>query len=116
LRFRDYYLTDGRASDGTYRVGAGGELDLAAQEELSASLRRAEQSGAMTLELDFTQVTFIDSTAIKALAVAGREFLARGGSVDLAVGNENVFRIFEITGLDRFFDVSIQPELEQPVS
>jgi anti-sigma B factor antagonist len=112
----NYYVADGSLSETTYRIGAGGELDLAAERELTEALRRAELAGAETLELDFTDVSFIDSTAIKTIAVAGRGVLRRGGRVELTVGNENVFRIFEITGLDRFFDLRLQLRIEVPVA
>jgi anti-anti-sigma factor len=108
-----YYVADGSRSGSAYRVRAGGELDMAAQYDLAESLRRAELSDAELLELDFTDVTFIDSTAIKALVVSGREILGRGGRVELTVTDENVFRVFEVAGLDRFFQVSLQRPDEQ---
>jgi anti-sigma B factor antagonist len=108
-----FYVADGDRSDSVYRVRAGGELDMAAQYDLGESLRRAELSEPDLLELDFTDVSFIDSTAIKALAATGRAILGRGGRIELAVGNENVFRVFEIAGLDRFFQIRLELAVEQ---
>ena len=86
---------------------------MAAQYDLGESLRRAELSQAEVVELDFTDVTFIDSTAIKTLALTGRKVLGRGGRIELTVGSENVFQVFEIAGLDRFFRVRLEHPVER---
>jgi anti-sigma B factor antagonist len=117
VRSQGYYLAEGLLSEATYRVGAGGELDLASRYELSDALDRAVDSGAKTLELDLTLVSFIDSTAIKVIARAARQLRARGCQMELTVGNRNVFRVFEITGLDRLVEVTfaLPPVTMEPV-
>ena len=110
-----YYVADARLSEATYRVACGGELDLAARSELSQALARATSSGAENLELDLTKVTFIDSTAIKVIARVGGEIRARGGRVEATFGNQNVLRIFEITGLERLFELTLMLPPEPPV-
>jgi anti-sigma B factor antagonist len=115
VRSRNYYIADCRLSEVTYRVGAGGELDLAAQPELVRSLARAKGSGAETVHLDLTKVSFIDSTAIKAIAITGREILARGGRVDVSIGNRHVMKVFEVTGLDRLFELNFVLLVEELV-
>jgi len=107
VKSHSYYIADGLLSETTYRIGAGGELDLAARYELADALGRAVDSEAETLELDLTLVSFIDSTAIKVIARAGRQLRARGVGVELTVGDQNVFRVFEITGLDRLFELAL---------
>jgi anti-sigma B factor antagonist len=102
-----YYVSGGKLERTTYRVRAGGELDMATRADLSRSLEGASTAGATTLRLDFTEVTFIDSTAIKVIARAGEEVRSRGGQVEIAFGNPNVLKIFVIAGLERLFELSL---------
>ena len=107
LRSRQYWVADGSLSETTYRVSGGGDLDLAARSQLSDALRRAIDSGASTLQLDFSDVGFIDSTAIKVIAQAAAEVRDGGGKLEVTVANPNVLRIFAITGVDRLFEVTL---------
>jgi anti-sigma B factor antagonist len=102
-----FYVSGGQLERTTYRIRAGGELDMATRAELSRSLEGAGKSGAKTLRLDFTEVTFIDSTAIKVIVRAGEEVRSRGGRVEITFGNRNVLKIFEIAGLERLFALSL---------
>ena len=114
-----YFVGGGSVSPSTYRISAGGELDLATRPELSEVLERATGSGASELQLDFTEVTFIDSTAIKVIAQAAAEVRAHGGHVGVTLGSRNVLRIFEITGLERLLALTLSASrpagVEEPV-
>jgi anti-anti-sigma factor len=114
-----YYVGGAPLSPETYRISAGGELDLATRPELSEVLERATSSGARDLEFDLTEVTFIDSTAIKLIAHAGAEVRARGGHVGVTLGSRNVLRIFEIAGLERLLALTLSASspagIEEPV-
>jgi len=82
---------------------AGGELDFAASPQLSEGLADHINAGMTRLVLDFSLVTFIDSTAIGALVGAAVRLQENGGG-SLAVvcpeENRRVLRIFEITGIE----------------
>jgi anti-anti-sigma factor len=80
---------------------AGGELDYAASPEIRAQLAEHVNTGMRRLVLDLSTVTFIDSTAIGALAGAAMRLQKLGGSLEVvcAEANERVLRIFEIAGV-----------------
>jgi anti-sigma B factor antagonist len=102
-----FYVGGAPLSASTYRISAGGELDLATRPELSAVVEEAIAPEVKELQIDLTEVTFIDSTAIKVIAHAGAEMRARGGQVEVMLGSRNVFRIFEIAGLERLLDLTL---------
>jgi|SRR5580692_3769849 anti-sigma B factor antagonist len=81
---------------------AGGELDYAASPQIREQLAEQINAGVRCLVLDLSTVTFIDSTAIGALAGAAmRLHQLKGGSLAVVCGEENerVLRIFEIAGV-----------------
>jgi anti-anti-sigma factor len=81
---------------------AGGELDYAASPEIRAQLAEHINAGMRRLVFDLSTVTFIDSTAIGALAGAAMRLQKLGGgslAVVCAEENERVLRIFEIAGV-----------------
>jgi anti-sigma B factor antagonist len=105
-RMRSFYIGDNvqidPASDGEVAVLAvGGELDYAVSPQLKARLIDAIEAGRRRLVLDFSEVTFIDSTAIGVLAGAiARLDAVGGGSLAVVCTHEKVLQIFEITGLE----------------
>jgi anti-sigma B factor antagonist len=85
----------------THLIAVGGELDMSAAPDLRAALDRAVEDGAVTLVVDLTETTFIDSTGIGVLMAGVQRLRAAGGSLELACSEPNLLRIFEIVGLDR---------------
>jgi anti-anti-sigma factor len=84
------------------RIAVKGELDVATAPGL---LRRLDESidarpGAV-LEMDFAEVTFIDSTGLGMLIFAHRRACAAGGDMRFTNLQPNVQRVFELTGLDK---------------
>jgi anti-sigma B factor antagonist len=96
-----YEIRDYAASPTTHVVVAEGEVDITAAPSLRAALRLASEHGRGRLVLDLTQATFLDSTAIGALAGHMREAGPAGGKLTVACGNENVLRVLEISGMAR---------------
>jgi anti-sigma B factor antagonist len=85
-------------------VSAAGELDLASHEVLDRELTGAIDRGCRRLIVDLTGVTFIDSAAMGALVVNARRLPDDGGCVVVA-DDPRILRVFEITGLDRTFEI-----------
>ena len=100
-----FYFGDEPLTNRLRLIRAGGELDLAAAPELRERMSAAIDEGATRLVLDFTDVTFVDSTTVGALVTAARRLRSRDGSLTVACTNPNVLRIFEIVGLDRVVSV-----------
>ena len=83
-----------------------GEIDLATQANLRTVLTDLVVAGQIHLVVDLAGVSFIDSTGLGVLIGARRRVHALHGSVRLVNVNDQVMRVFEITGLDRVFDIS----------
>ena len=61
-----------------YRINLSGELGRENVESFAAELLRMEDSGAVEAVIDLTQVEFIDSSGVAALAESGKRFHAEG--------------------------------------
>ena len=86
-----------------------GDLDLASAPSLKWALADLQASGSRHVVVDLSKVSFIDSTALGVLVGAQRS-LDPGVKLAIACAEENVLRIFELTGLDGMFE--IVPTLE----
>jgi anti-sigma B factor antagonist len=84
---------------------AAGVLDIATTPELRTRLDEVLATPLAALTVDLTDVTFIDSTALAALAHANRRL--RGGTELLVLLGEDSYArvILEATGLDRVLNV-----------
>jgi anti-anti-sigma factor len=77
-----------------------GELDLSTTPELVAVLDRAAEGGVRTVTLDLHAVAFIDSSALRALVMAGRSLGAAGCALEIGPRSEMVARVLAMTSLD----------------
>jgi len=87
-----------RPDDGFVVVALSGELDVA-DADWSETLDDALGDGASRLVLDLTNVTFIDSSVVRALVLAYREANERGGWVRVVYTHHLIRRVIEICGL-----------------
>lgn len=81
-----------------------GELDLASAPQLSAALSEAAGQGTQPVLLDLSGVTFIDSSALRALVLAGRELGESGRKLQIGPRSEMVNRVLTMTSLDQHTD------------
>jgi anti-sigma B factor antagonist len=90
----------------TWVVALTGEVDLYSAPDLKAELARLTDGGAHDIVVDMTGTTFIDSTALGVLVRAVQRMRETdGGRFALVVTDENIRRIFEMTGLERVFPI-----------
>jgi anti-sigma B factor antagonist len=82
-----------------------GEADLHTAPELRERLRAAIDGGANTVVVDLTDTDFVDSTSLGVLLGATRRLRERHGEMRLVVLRPELRRIFEITLLDRVFQL-----------
>jgi anti-sigma B factor antagonist len=82
-----------------------GEVDIYSAPRFKEALLQGIEQGARTIIVDLTGVTFIDSTALGVLVSGAKRVRPRNGSLDIVCNDENITRIFEITGLDRIFGI-----------
>ena len=82
-----------------------GEIDIYSAPQFKEVLLNGIEGGARRVIVDLSDVTFIDSTALGVLVSGAKRVRPRNGNLDIVCTDENIIRIFEITGLDRIFGI-----------
>jgi anti-sigma B factor antagonist len=91
--------------DGVYVVSPAGELDLYTCPEFKEELLRVISEGARHVVVDLSLTTFVDSTALGVLLRGVERLKAADGRLSVVCPDENVLRVFEVTGLHRVFEI-----------
>lgn len=82
-----------------------GVLDSTQADKFRSDINDAVQSGASTILVDFEDVTFMDSSGLGALVGAFKSLRAHGGNLCVCSINEQIRILFELTSMDRVFDI-----------
>jgi anti-sigma B factor antagonist len=101
----EFVISSRRLANGTFVVAVGGEVDLYTAPELERALAEPLTEGATQLVVDLSEATFVDSTALHVFLCAARQLDREAGELIVVVPDPNVRKVFEITGLNRFFAV-----------
>jgi anti-anti-sigma factor len=80
----------------------GGEIDAATAERFEQELIPA-LANATSVVLDLTEVSFMDSSGLRALVTVHSDVTSRGGSVALGGQSSAVERLLSVTGLNELF-------------
>jgi anti-sigma B factor antagonist len=107
----DLTVRAAKVDEHTRLVALAGELDLYSADAFRGALDDALDDGVNRLVIDLGEVDFIDSVALGVLANAMKRLRALGGGLAVISGNQQIVRVFEITGLDRL--VVIAPSLPE---
>jgi anti-sigma B factor antagonist len=91
--------------DGLGVVALAGEVDIDTAPQFRLAVKHAIDAGASSLIVDMAQVTFIDSTALGILVSGVRQARQRDGALAVVCTEENINRVFELTGLNRIFAI-----------
>ncbi len=83
-------------------VRVSGELDLATAPQLSTVLLDAAGQSTLPVVLDLAGVTFIDSSALRTLVLAGRELADAGRKLQIGPRSDRVSKVLEMTQLDQY--------------
>jgi len=89
----------------SYVISLSGEVDLYTAPEFKQQLLEVIGQGAKEVVVDFTDTTFIDSTTLGVLVGGVKRLRANEGQLSLVCSDRNITKIFEITGLDKVFDI-----------
>jgi anti-sigma B factor antagonist len=81
-----------------------GDLDLSSAPELKWALANVQSDGPHNVVVDLGRVAFIDSTALGVL-VGAQRMLDTSLQLVIVCADQNVMRIFEMTGLDGMFEL-----------
>lgn len=81
-----------------------GSLEVSVQSQLKDKLEEIALK-ENDIVLDFSQVIFIDSSCLGTLVAVTKKIRAEKGNVKLACLSDDLFSIFQITRLDKIFDI-----------
>jgi anti-sigma B factor antagonist len=94
-----------RTGQDTAVIALEGAVDIYSAPQFKEALLAGIEDGATIIVVDFARVTFIDSTALGVLVSGAKRVQPKNGRLDIVCTDENIIRIFEITGLDHVFDI-----------
>lgn len=92
------------APDSLSALVLAGDLTAATAPVLAEPLQALGRKDVSEIQLDLTDVRGIDATGLAILVSAARSFGAEGGTVLLCGLAPHLMRIFEVTGLVRYFE------------
>ncbi|NUR06896.1 MAG: STAS domain-containing protein [Nocardioidaceae bacterium] len=82
-----------------------GEIDFATGPQLKDAITESLVAGDVHLVIDLLKVDFIESTGLGALIGGRRRAHGLKGSFSLVCTEEQMLKIFRITGLDKVFTI-----------
>ena len=89
----------------SHLIALAGDFDLHSGPEFERRVLEALGRGASELLIDLSEVSFIDSTTIGILMRTRKRLAPLGGRVLVVTSDQNILRLFEITALDRMFEI-----------
>jgi anti-sigma B factor antagonist len=100
-----FELTEESGDGAAHVISVRGEIHVTTAPRFAERLTQAIESGQTALVLDMTGVEFIDSTGLSVLLNGLRLIGQKRGRLALVCANPTVLRLFQITNLDRTFDI-----------
>jgi anti-sigma B factor antagonist len=82
-----------------------GEVDVYTAPQLKQQIIAMLDSGIYHVIVNLSNVEYLDSTALGVLIGGLKRLREKNGTLDLICPNPRIKRIFEITGLDKIFDI-----------
>lgn len=93
-----------------------GILDGTQAIEFRQEINQLIQEKADIIIVDFKKVSFMDSSGLGALVLSLKTVRSSGGKLFLCSINEQIQMLFQLTGMDRVFEIfSSREELEQKI-
>jgi len=92
-------------NDTTCLLGIEGEVDVYTSPQLKQEIIKLAESGVKRLIIDLSKVEYMDSTGLGVLISGLKRLRESEGNLALVGPGVRITRIFEITGLDKIFDI-----------
>lgn len=90
---------------GASLISLDGEVDVYTAPQLKQQMIVLLECGAKEIVVDLSAVDYLDSTALGVLIGGLKRMRETDGNMLLICPTHRVRRVFEITGLDRIFDI-----------
>jgi anti-sigma B factor antagonist len=101
----NFHIQDEEIDGQTHVIELGGEVDLYTAPEFKERMVELIEAGKKHIVVDLSKATFIDSTTLGVLVGGVKRLRPEGGALALVCADQNITKIFEITGLDRVFPI-----------
>ena len=101
----NFQIEDEEIDAETQVIVLGGEVDLYTAPEFKERMVELIEDGKKRIVVDLSAATFIDSTTLGVLVGGVKRLRPTGGTLALVCTNQNITKIFEITGLDQVFPI-----------
>jgi anti-sigma B factor antagonist len=101
----NFHIEDSEVDAETHVIELGGEIDLYTAPEFKERMVELIDAGKTQIVVDLSGATFIDSTTLGVLVGGVKRLRPSGGALALVCTDQNITKIFEITGLDRVFPI-----------
>jgi anti-sigma B factor antagonist len=103
----EFRIDEERLGSATIVLAINGEADMRIASELKDRLGEVVDDGPSAVVVDLTGATFVDSTALGVLLGAMKRQRAHGGRFRVVAPRTEIRRIFEMTLLDRVFELDL---------
>jgi anti-sigma B factor antagonist len=101
----DFWIDEDRPTSEAVVLAVHGEADMQAATELKDRLGEAMSESPSAIVLDLSGATFLDSATLGVLLEARKRLRAQGGRFRVVAPRAEIRRIFELTLLDRVFEL-----------
>jgi anti-sigma B factor antagonist len=101
----NFHVADQEIDADTHVIELGGEVDLYTAPEFKERMVKVIDGGKKRVVVDLSKATFIDSTTLGVLVGGVKRLRPNGGALTIVCTDQNICKIFEITGLDRVFTI-----------
>ena len=101
----EFDLVEESLDERTHLISVRGEIHVSTAPRFSERLNEAIAGGKTAVVVDLSDVEFIDSTGLSVLLNGLRLMTQRRGRLALVCTNPTVLRLFQITNLDKTFDI-----------
>ena len=91
-----------------------GEIDVYTAPRLRQAIIDLVEGGATRIVVDMEKVDFLDSTGLGVLVGGLKRVRVKEGSLSIVTTQDEILKIFDITGLNRVFD--IHPSVDAAVA
>jgi anti-sigma B factor antagonist len=96
-------------SGGVRRLRLAGELDMAGVDRFERLLTEEATPETTTFVLDMRELTFIDSSGLRALIMADQRVRDEGGRFIVVRGTDRVNEVLEMTGVAQRIELVDEP-------
>jgi anti-sigma B factor antagonist len=101
----DFKINRRVLNDTTNILEIEGEIDVYTSPQLKQDIVQLAERGMKHLIIDLSKVDYLDSTGLGVLIGGLKRLREAEGNLVLVSPSMRILRIFEITGLDKIFDI-----------